>query len=84
MIPERHLGAKDMCEISQALLKIDIQGFVTCLLFICKNKQTDNYHKFSERSIPDASTAVLPSESTIMRGSTTIKLNIFPPFLADM
>ncbi len=83
MIPERHLGAKDMCEISQTLLKIDIQGFVTCLLFICKNKQTITTNS-QERSIPDASTAVLPSESTIMRGSTTIKLNIFPPFLADM
>lgn len=47
MIPERHLGAKYMCEISQALQKIDIQGLVTCLLFTCMNKQTDNYHRFS-------------------------------------
>ncbi len=65
MIPERHLGAEDVCEISQALQKIDVQGFVTCLLFICMNKQTNKQTittNSQERSIPDASTAVVPSE----------------------
>lgn len=81
MIPERHLGAEDVCEISQALQKIDVQGFVTCLLFICMNKQTDNYHKFSAKI---HSWCIYYHQRVKVRGSTMIKLNIFPPFLADM
>lgn len=76
----RQLRVENVCEISQALQKIDVQGFVTSVLFIYNDKQTDRQtittHS-QERSIPDA---LVPFESKNERLSSdqTEYIHTFP------